>query len=267
MIPKKIHYCWFGGKPLPDDAKSYIESWKKFCPDYEIIEWNEKTFDLYQNTYVKEAFENKKWAFITDYVRLWVIYNYGGIYMDTDVEVLKNLDDFLKHPAFSGFESSSDIPTGIMAGEKENNWFKLQLAYYDNRHFVNDDGSLDLTTNVITITNITKANYSISLNNSYQDLGDVVFYPSDYFCPKSHETGIINCTENTYCIHHFAGSWVNPYEKKVSDKTKKIYAKYGVNFFSKLLIVVFRISSKFNEFGFKKTLRYYIYKEPLCSQK
>lgn len=223
MIPKKIHYCWFGGKPLPEEAKKYIESWKKFCPDYEIIEWNEKTFDLSQNIYVKEAYENKKWAFITDYVRLWVIYNYGGIYMDTDVEVLKNLDTFLQHKAFSGFESNSSITTGIMAGEKGNNWFKLQLDYYENRHFVNPDGTLDLTTNVTTITNITKNNYPIVLDNTYQNLNDIVIYPNDYFCPKDHFTGKIIITDNTLCIHHFAGSWTSDNYKKYNKQKYLLY--------------------------------------------
>ena len=209
MIPKIIHYCWFGGNPLPPLAEKCIASWKKFCPDYEIKEWNESNFDITSNTYIYEAFQCKKWAFITDYVRLWVIYKYGGIYMDTDVEVLKPLDAILYHPAFSGFESNCSIPTGIMAGEQNNKWFKLQLAYYDDRHFVRKDGSLDLTTNVKTITNITKQNYGINLNNIYQDLKDMVFYPSDFFCPKDYVTGVINTTQNTYTIHHFAGSWAS----------------------------------------------------------
>ena len=109
MIPKKIHYCWFGGNPLPEDAQKYLESWKKFCPDYEIIRWDEKNFDINQLPYVQEAFKAKKWAFITDYVRLYALYNYGGIYMDTDVEVLKSLDSFLELKAFSGFENEENI--------------------------------------------------------------------------------------------------------------------------------------------------------------
>lgn len=220
MIPKKIHYCWFGGNPLPEDAKRYIESWKKYCPDYEIIEWNEQTFDVNAVPYVREALESKKWAFITDYVRLWAIYNYGGIYMDTDVEVLKPLDQFLKHHAFSGFECSCAIPTGIMAGEQGNRWFKLQLDYYTDRHFKKEDGSLDLTTNVVTITDITKKNYpKIELNNSYQDIGDVVFYPSEYFCPMTPDTHELVLTNNTVAIHHFAGSWLpKNYSKLLKEK-------------------------------------------------
>ena len=122
MIPKIIHYCWFGGKPLPDEAKKLISTWKKYCPDYDIREWNENNFDINDCFYVKEAFEAKKWAFITDYVRLKVLYDYGGVYMDTDVEVCKPLDDLLSYNGVSGFESPSAIPTGIMAASRHNEW-------------------------------------------------------------------------------------------------------------------------------------------------
>lgn len=238
-IPKIIHYCWFGGNPLPELAEKCIESWKKYLPDYEIIRWDEKNFDFNMNDYVKEAYENKKWAFITDYVRLYAMYNYGGIYMDTDVEVLKSLDRFLIHPAFSGFEDKVNIPTGIMASEKHSKWIKRLLDYYDGRHFV-INGKIDYTTNVLIITDITKKYYGLKQNNKYQDMGDVVMYPNDYFCPKDHINGEIYLTENSYCIHHFAGSWQNKgmkfrarifivihkvFGKKVSDFMYKLYKK------------------------------------------
>ena len=125
MIPKTIHYCWFGGNPLPKLAKKCIKSWKKYCPDFEIIEWNEANFDISSAPlYVRQAYEAKKWAFVTDYVRLYALTSYGGIYMDTDVEVIKPLDFFLNHDAFSGFESEKSIPTGIMASKKGNIWVK-----------------------------------------------------------------------------------------------------------------------------------------------
>ena len=167
MIPKVIHYCWFGGNPLPEDAKKCLASWKKHCPEYEIIEWNESNFDVNSNCYIKEAYEAKKYAFVTDYVRLFVMYEYGGIYMDTDVELVKNLDDFLKNRAFSGFESSNSIPTGIMASVKHFKLFGDLLEYYENRHFLNDDGSYDTTTNTVTITKMCKK-YGLVLNNKYQ---------------------------------------------------------------------------------------------------
>ena len=127
MIPKIIHYCWYGGKELPGLAMYCIESWKKFCPDYKIIRWDETNTNLQENEYIKEAYENKKWAFITDYVRLKVLYEIGGVYMDTDVELVGTLDPFLNHEAFSGFENSTQIPTGIMAAQKGQPFFKQLL--------------------------------------------------------------------------------------------------------------------------------------------
>lgn len=254
MIPKKIHYCWFGGKPLPDDVKRYIETWKKYCPNYEIIEWNENNFDINSNTYVKEAYESKKWAFITDYVRLFVMYNYGGIYMDTDVELLKNLDNFLKHKAFSGFESSTDIPTGIMASEKDFPLFKEFLDYYNNRHFILDDGKLDMTTNVKIITNICKK-YGFIKNNKYQEINGFALYPSEFFCPKDSTT--LKLTDNTVAIHHFAGSWLSDEAKKRKELLQKLCNKFGNKFGEFLFNSVFlpyRLFSNIKENGIAKSI-------------
>lgn len=226
-IPKTIHYCWFGRKPKPEQALTCIESWKKHCPEYELIEWNEDNFDINQNLYVKQAYEAKKFAFVTDYVRLYALYNYGGIYMDTDVEVVKPLDRFLVHSAFSGFENNNCIPTGIMAAEKGNQWVKDLLDEYKDVKFIKEDGEYDLTTNVVRITNLTKEKYGIKLESSYQDLNDiVVMYPYDYFCPKDWYTGKINCTENTHTIHHFSGSWHNEEQKETTEKLRKKANKY-----------------------------------------
>ena len=208
MIPKTIHYCWFGGKPLPTSAIKYIETWKKYLPDYEIIEWNESNFDLDKYPFAREALENNKYAFITDVCRLYVLKEYGGIYMDTDVEVLKPLDIFLEKAAFSGFENDDFVPTGIMASEKGGTWVTELLKYYDNRSFVKEDGELDTQSNTFIITQIMKEKGFI-MNNTFQEIKEYVsFYPNDYFCPKSYKTGSIDLTENSYCIHHFAKSWI-----------------------------------------------------------
>lgn len=213
MIPKIIHYCWFGGKPLPEDAKKFIASWVKYCPDYTIKEWNESNFDLDLYPYVREAYNSKKYAFVTDVVRLYALYHEGGIYMDTDVEVLSPLDQFLQHHAFSGFESPQRVPTGIMASEKGGRWAKENLDYYNNRHFIKPDSSFDLTTNVDTITDY-MVKHGLVLNNQYQDIpGLFTMYPSDYFCPKSLKDGKIRLTNRSVTIHHFNGSWHTPYEK------------------------------------------------------
>lgn len=209
MIPKIIHYVWVGGKPLNALAKKCIESWKKHCPDYEIKQWDETNFDINENQYCKEAYDSKKWAFVSDYIRLKVLHMYGGIYMDTDVEVVKSLDEFLVHPAFSGFEGPDAIPTGIIGAEKNNWWIANMLSYYDDAHFIKPNGELDQTTNVVLITNGTKAIYpNLQLNNTYQGFKDVVFYPKDYFCPIDLEIRELEKTSNTHTIHWFAGSWI-----------------------------------------------------------
>ena len=207
MIPKTIHYCWFGPNKEPEIVQKYKLSWKIHLPDYKIICWNEQNFNINSNKYVQQAYEKGKWAFITDYVRLYVLYQYGGIYMDADVEVLKNLDAFLNHRAFSGYENDYDITTGIMASEKGHPWIKDLLDYYNNKSFIKSDGSLDLTTNVITITQITKEKYGFKSEKGFQTLRTgIVFYPKEYFCPNDH--GKIIITENTHTIHHFSGSWM-----------------------------------------------------------
>ena len=207
MIPKIIHYCWFGKGQMPELAVRCIDSWKKFLPDYELRLWNEDSFDINSIPYVKEAYLSRKFAFVTDYVRLYAIYNEGGVYMDTDVEVLKSIDDLLYLPAFSGFESEKDIPTGFMASEKNGRWAKEMMEYYNNdRHFILPDGSMDMTSNVTIISKL-MVDTGFKLVNSFQVYKNWIhIFPKDYFCPKGR-TGIITLTENTYCIHHFAGSW------------------------------------------------------------
>lgn len=224
MIPKVIHYCWFGGKPLPDEARKCIESWKKFLPDYKIKEWNESNFDINSNNYVRQAYESRKFAFVTDYVRLYALATEGGIYMDTDVEALKSYNPFLHHVAFSGFENNNFVPTGMMASEAGGKWVTDLLNDYKNRSFIQPDGSLDTTTNTITITNYMLRNGLIQ-NNSFQDFpGLVTFYPSEYFCPKEHGSGMIKLTDNSVCIHHFACSWL-PWHIKMRHKIKLLVQK------------------------------------------
>lgn len=209
MIPKVIHYCWFGRGQKPEQAVKCIESWKKYLPEYELKEWNEDNFDITQNQYVREAYENRKFAFVTDYVRLYALYHDGGVYMDTDVEVIGSFDQFLHHHAFSGFETDGNVPTGMMAAEKKSVWAKDLLDQYNERKFVQEDGSFDMTTNTVVITNY-MIEKGLVKNNTYQDFPELcTMYPAEYFCPKDHRTGKIICTKNTVCIHHFAGSWVS----------------------------------------------------------
>ena len=228
MIPKTIHYCWFGGNPKPKLAEKCIKSWKKYCPDYELVEWNENTFDIKSSPlYVRQAYEAKKWAFVTDYVRLYAMVNFGGIYMDTDVEVIKPLDKYLSHKAFSGFEAPDGVPTGIMACEKGHPFFTRLLNDYNNRSFINDDGSLNTITNVVYITDSLTAD-GLVLNDTLQTVDDFTLYPMVVFCPNRLAMNPYKSDE-TYTIHHFAGSWLS--EKEVADRKddisrlKKYYRK------------------------------------------
>jgi hypothetical protein len=221
MIPKTIHYCWFGKGEMPSLANKCILSWKKYLPDYNLKLWNEDSFDLDSVQYVKEAYLAKKYAFVTDYVRLYALFHEGGIYMDTDVEILKSLNDLLNLPAFSGYESNkySNFPTGLMASKKNGLWVTEQLSVYDNLSFIKSDGSYDLTTNTERISHIMIAN-GFQLNGDYQVYkNDMYCFPKDYFCPKT-SSGLIKITKNTYCIHHFAGSWV---EENFRQKFKRIF--------------------------------------------
>lgn len=245
MIPKRIHYCWFGGNPLTEQAKRCIDTWRLFCPDYEIIEWNESNFDIDENIYCREAYESKKWAFVTDYVRLKVLYEYGGIYMDTDVEVCKNLDPLLNYDAVSGYESDDYIPTGTMAACQGNEWIGMLLRDYDNRHFI-IDGNYDLTTNVIVITQLTKKKYGVVLDGKRKVFGNnICMLPFEYLCAKSCVTGKVSKTESTFTVHHFTGSWISDEERKWRDLYKCYMLRFSWvpfsfvrNLLSRLIIAV-----------------------------
>ena len=223
MIPKKIHYCWFGRGEMPELARKCIDSWKKYLPEYEIKEWNEDNFDINSYPYVREAYENRRFAFVTDVVRLHALYYEGGVYMDTDVEVLKPLDSLLGYDMVSGFESETQIPTGLMASQSGMPFMLELLQDYNDAHFVTADGTIDLTTNVERITQHC-LKYGVQLNNTLQTVNGFTFLPKDYLCPKSYEDGKIWITENTLTIHHFAGSWYTPMEK-FKQKVAKLLGK------------------------------------------
>ena len=221
MIPKIIHYCWFGKNPKPKLAEKCIGSWKKFCSDYDIIEWNEDNFDISSSPlYVRQAYEAKRWAFVTDYVRLWALTEFGGVYMDTDVEVVKSLDPFLDNKAFSGFEDETHIPTGIMACEREFPLFKEFLAFYDEASFILPDGSYNTQTNVVTISQICRKK-GLVLNNNKQIIEGFVLYPKDFFCPVNFVTRKLEKTRRTVTIHWFAGSWLTKEDKERLKARKK----------------------------------------------
>ena len=209
MIPKRIHYCWFGYGEMPQLAKDCIASWHKFMPDWEYQFWNEDNFDINSVPYTKEAYEAGKYAFVSDYVRLWALEREGGLYMDVDFEVYKPFDDLMKYHAFAGFEGSKYLPVmmGVIASEAHGIWVKEQLGHYQGRHFVNEDGSLDLTTNVKFITAKMRERGLVQ-NGKEQDYKDLHIFPVEYFCPRQ-TTGEYFRTENTYCEHRGLDSWAH----------------------------------------------------------
>ncbi|MDQ0256575.1 hypothetical protein J2S74_003997 [Evansella vedderi] len=209
-IPKIIHYCWFGGKEKPEIVKKCMETWKENLPDYEIKEWNEKNFNINCNQYVKEAYESKKFAFVSDYVRVHSLYHEGGIYLDTDVEVFKPFDDLLHHDSFWGFEQENFIATSTIGVAKGNKLIKRFLNSYEEKRFIQENGELDQLTNVAIFTKILQS-IGLQKNGKYQEIDDVgAFFPQTYFSPYDY----INCrkfiTDNTYTMHHFYKSWLPP---------------------------------------------------------
>lgn len=213
MIPKKIHYCWFGGKPLPKSALKCIESWKKYCPDYEIIEWNESNYDLQKNEYVKLTYEQKKYAFLTDYVRLDVIYNEGGIYLDTDVEIIKPIDDLLKNTCFLGMEQVGTVATGLGFGAQKHNKFILEnKKYYEDNSFVDNKGNFKKVICVKITTDLLNKKGLKKENNIQKIKNDITIYPPEYLNPLKMGTNKLTITKNTYSIHHYEASWKSNYK-------------------------------------------------------
>ena len=195
MIPKIIHYCWFGKNEKSDFIKQCIQTWKIHLQDYEIIEWNEDNFDVNSNIFTKEAYLNNKWAFVSDYVRAYALYNVGGIYLDTDVEIKHNLDDFLHHGAFSGFEKEGYPFTALWGAEKNHIWAKLVLEKYDKLT------NFEVKTNTVIVSQLLVDEFKVMpYENRKQELEyNIVIYPSSFFC--------LNLEPN-FATHHFNGSWL-----------------------------------------------------------
>lgn len=243
MIPKIIHYCWFGGDK-PEEFLKYINGWKKLCPDYEIIEWNENNLDIQKHPFAKAAYKEKKWAFVSDYVRFFVLHKYGGIYLDTDIELIKRLDSLLDNKAFVGFEVHG-VATGVIGSEPGNPIIYEILKAYDRTNFYLDNGKLNLLTSPDYFTNEILKDGFVRENRT-QQLQNIIVYPSEYFYPYSTMTFETNITNNTYAIHHYAGTWLDKKTKYQIDVQKKI-----IRFFGKRLSVWIAVAIselKFNGF-------------------
>ncbi len=233
MIPKKIHYCWFGRGEKSRLIKKCIASWEKFCPDYEIIEWNEDNFDININRYVSEAYKHKKYAFVADYARLYALYDEGGIYFDTDVELIKSPDELLNNKAFSGFENEEYVATWSMGSEKNFFLWKEFMQYYDNIAFVKENGEFDTTSNVRILTE-KLINIGMVANGELQLVENFKVYPFDYFSPLEDSTGIMRKTDNTVCIHWFDKSWFDRKHRLQSRITRPFHRIFGEDCFERL---------------------------------
>lgn len=195
MIPKIIHFCWLSEEKYPSLIQSCINSWKIYMPDFEIKLWTTKEIDINKNLWLKQTLENKKYAFASDYIRFYALYNYGGLYFDADVEVLKSFATLLEQNYILGEEAGGDIEAAVIGAEKGAEWVKKCLDYYENKPFIKENGSFDMKPAPL-IVNAAISNLSFNI------------YPYYYFSPKDYNIGTINITSQTYCIHHFDGKWI-----------------------------------------------------------
>ena len=205
-IPRKIHFCWLSNDPFPEDIQKCVDSWKSIMPEYEIKHWNLSNFNINYLPYSAEAWEKRKYAFVSDIVRLFALYTEGGIYLDSDIEVFKRFDDLLDDKAFTGFESGNRIGPWLIASEKGNPLIKELLDYYIGRHFCDEKGNVDMTPNTVPVTRIL-TDHGLEPKNVIQKLENITVYPEEYFCPKNPWTNKVTITDKTYAMHYFAGAW------------------------------------------------------------
>lgn len=232
-IPKIIHYCWFGHNPKPEIVLSCIESWKKYMPEYEIKEWNEENYDVYKSSFAKEAYKQKRWAFVSDYARFDIIYHFGGIYFDTDVELLKTIpEEILKKNNFTGFETAGKVsPVLVYADKRRGNITKQILDKYESIQFLFESKSENMTVNTIVTSVLVPL--GLIKNDTFQVVGGLTIYPSSVFCAFDQDVKEIDITENTVSVHHYAGTWTaDTPKKKIRKYVKRIF---GVEGYRKLL--------------------------------
>ena len=238
MIPKVIHYCWFGRNPLPPLAIKCIDSWKKYLPDYEIKEWNEDNFDVNIIPYTAQAYQAKKYAFVSDYARFWILYKYGGIYFDTDVEVIKPIDDIVDKGAFMGIEKDYKYGITVNPGlglgiEAHHSLFKEFLDSYSTKSFTDESGKMNMQTIVVYTTEIL-FKHGLANIPGIQTIEGIKIYPSEYFCPRNIVTKRFHITPNTRTIHRYAGTWSNPTLKgKIKKRLHKILPEQILFFYNR----------------------------------
>ena len=256
QIPKIIHYCWFGKHPLPESALRCIESWKKFCPDYEIRRWDESNYDVSACAYIQEAYAAGKWAFVSDYARFDILHSHGGVYFDTDVEMIGPINDILSRGPYMGAEQNKTdvlVAPGLgMASGPEHPIFKRILSDYQNMHFLKPDGTYNQTTVVKYTTDILRE-YGLTNSADMQRVAGIWIYPWDYFCPMEYSTGKLTITPNTRTIHHYTASWFTKEEqaaRRVTLKAAMLLGEKAGRRFGKIYSFPRRVRKKVKEKGF-----------------
>jgi ATP-dependent exoDNAse (exonuclease V) alpha subunit len=253
VIPKIIHYCWFGGNPKPDDVKRYLASWKQYCPDYEVHEWNESNFDVNENAYCREAYKAKKWAFVADYARVKVLDEYGGIYMDTDVEMMKPFDDLLHYAAFLCFESDKAVSIGTFGAEKGHPLLQDLLNSYEQVDFQWE--SSKTITNLMILTDLLVKKYHLKCNGKQQILKDnIAVFPMEAFIAKDVNTGWIMPTEMTYAIHQYASSWYDEESKRIAESNAYYLRKYW-HILKRPLLKIASCQTAYDQGGWSKFMK------------
>lgn len=259
MIPRVIHYCWFGHNPLPESARKCIASWRRYCPDYEIQEWNEDNFNLHICPYVEEAYKSKKWAFVSDYARFWILYNYGGLYFDTDVELIRPIDQIVFNGPFMGIEAGNNlVAPGLGLGAVDGMTIYAEiLKFYDNAHFLKPDGTQNEITVVMHVSDILrKHGWNETKANIITRIEGINIYPEDYFCPQNYFTGDTKITCNTVSIHHYSMTWKS-YLDKIIKKIETCRDSNGLEYkIRRCASFPFRIASKIQKLGFKNTIAF-----------
>ena len=246
MIPKVIHYCWFGRNPLPASARKCIDSWRYFLPDYEIKEWNEDNFDVNIIPYTRQAYQAKKYAFVSDYARFWILYHYGGLYFDTDVEIIKPFDDIIKQGPFMGIEQGASmngnpmVAPGLGLGvEARDVFYKRMLDVYENLEFWISEGKINPDA-VVGLT--TRELYSCGMKpfEDMQKVCSIWIYPAEFFCPMNAATGIISLTDRTVSIHHYDASWIDhkSFRFKLHLMKNWIFKKIGPKLAEKVVVII-----------------------------
>lgn len=262
-IPKVIHYFWFGKNPETDLMKKCKNSWKKYCPDYEIKRWDESNFDVNMCSYVKEAYDAHKWAFVSDYARFYILNKYGGVYLDTDVELIKSIDSIVNAGPFFACENESfdSIAPGLgMATEKNNKLYERVIQDYNNSHFKMKNGLYDEMPVGKRIVDKFLLKDGLKNISGIQNVDGIKIYPNDYFCPFNFLTGKLNITANTVAIHHYASSWWTKEDKfyrKVGQISSTLFGEKAGLRIERILKVPYSFIKKVRQIGFKKTVKFY----------